>query len=215
MPPLDFARTRGPSAIRATEREIAISTQITLTTKNFDNSRAGLETIRKRHNGYFSQITIASPADASRTLDGVLRVPADHLTAVMSELRQLGRVASESQIADDVTKESVDLDARLTNAHNTEQRLTALLRDRAGSLSDVLAVEKEIDEVRGRIEQMEAQKKTLVNRVDFATIAIKITEERRDFRIVPILGLLVLLAALAYSTRAVLMKSRFGKWFRR
>jgi len=85
-------------------------------------------------------------------------------------------VESESQSGEDVTRQYVDLDARLTNARNTEQRLTALLRDRTGKMTDVLAVEKEIDRVRGEIEQMEAQKKTLINRVDFATLNVTLRE---------------------------------------
>jgi hypothetical protein len=44
-------------------------------------------------------------------------------------------------------------------------------------MQDVLDVEKEITRVRGEIEQMEAERKTLSKRVEFATINIKITEE--------------------------------------
>jgi len=89
----------------------------------------------------------------------------------------LGRVESESQSGEEVTEQYVDLEARLTNARNTELRLTDLLRQRTGKLSDVLAVEKSIDEVRGSIERMEAEKKNLGNRVDFATLTLRVTED--------------------------------------
>jgi hypothetical protein len=85
-----------------------------------------------------------------------------------------------------MTSQYVDLQARLTNARNTEQRLTDLLRDRTGKLSDVLAVEQELDRVRGQIEQMEAERKTMSNQVSFATLNATISEDyKAQLQVVP------------------------------
>jgi hypothetical protein len=86
-------------------------------------------------------------------------------------------VDSESQGGQDVTSQYVDLQARLENARNTEKRLTDLLNQRTGRLSDVLQVEQEVDRVRGEIEQMEAQRKTMANQVTFATLTLTVAEE--------------------------------------
>jgi hypothetical protein len=158
---------------------IARTSQLTLITKEFDKARGALEDILKRHRGYLGQLDVNAPADGQRMLTATLRVPADQLDPTMSEIKKLGAVESESQSGEDVTQQSVDLDARLNNARNTEQRLTALLHDRTGKMTDVLAVEKEMDRVRGEIEQMEAEKKTLVNRVDFATLNVTLREASR------------------------------------
>jgi hypothetical protein len=95
----------------------------------------------------------------------------------MAEIKRLGRVEAESQGGEEVTSQYIDLDARLTNARNTEQRLTDLLRQRTGKLSDILAVELELGRVRGEIERMEAEKKSLINRVDFATLHATVRED--------------------------------------
>ncbi len=95
----------------------------------------------------------------------------------MAEIRKLGRVDTEQQGGEEVTQQVVDLEARLANARNTEQRLSDILRRSTGKISDVLAVEKEIDRVRGEIEGMEAERKNLGDRVDFATLEVRITEE--------------------------------------
>jgi hypothetical protein len=155
---------------------IARTSQLTLISKEFDQARGRLEDILKRHRGYLGQLDVTAPTDGPRTLNATLRVPADQLDLTMAEIKKLGHVESESQTAEEVTPQYVDLDARLTNARNTEQRLTALLHDRTGKLTDVLAVEKEIDRVRGQIEQMEAEKKALVNRVDFTTLNVTLRE---------------------------------------
>jgi hypothetical protein len=165
------------SAMIAPPRMIAHAAQLTLTTTNFDKTRPALDDILKRHQGYFGELNISAPAGLGRTLDATLRVPADQRDAAIAEIKKLGRVESESQTGEEVTAEYVDRDARLSNARNTEQRLTELLRQRTGKLSDVMAVELEIGRVRGEIERMQAEQKSLVKRVDFATLNVKITED--------------------------------------
>jgi hypothetical protein len=51
------------------------------------------------------------------------------------------------------------------------------LRDRTGKLPDVLSFEKEIARVRGEIESMEVQRKSLAKQVDHATLDATLSEE--------------------------------------
>jgi hypothetical protein len=150
---------------------------VTLTTKDFDKARTGLDEILKRHRGYVGELNVNTPAGVGRTLTATLRVPADQLDATLAELRKLGRVEAESQSGQEVTAQYVDLEARLSNARNTERRLTELLRQQSGKLSDVLAVETELSRVRGEIESMESQRKNLANQVDFATLSATVNED--------------------------------------
>jgi hypothetical protein len=165
------------NAIRTQAPMIAQTAQLTLTTREFDKARGAIEDILKRHKGYIGHLNVNAPTSAGRTLDATLRVPSDQLAPTMAEIKRLGRVEAESQGGEEVTSRYIDLDARLSNARNTEQRLTDLLRQRIGKLSDVLAVELELGRVRGEIERMEAEKKSLVNRVDFATLTATIRED--------------------------------------
>jgi hypothetical protein len=159
------------------EPMIARGAQLMLVSPDFTNARDRMEAILKAHHGYVGQLTMSAPGGAGRTLDAALKVPSSELDASMAELKKLGRVETESQTGEEVTQQYVDLVARLANSRNAEQRLTAVLQQRTGKMQDVLDVEKEITRVRGEIEQMEAERKTLSKRVEFATINIKITEE--------------------------------------
>ena len=150
---------------------------LTLSSKEFDKTRANLEEILKRHNGYMGELKVSAPSDAGRSLTATLRIPAQQLDAAMAELKKLGRVEDESQGGEEVTQQYVDLEARLANGKHTEQRLTEILRQRTGKLQDVLKVELEIDRVRGEIEQMQAEKKELSKRVAFATLSTTVKEE--------------------------------------
>jgi len=169
------ATSTGPMTL--TGPMIVRTAELALIAADFDQARKNLEDTLKRHHGYFGNLTTGGSADAGRSLDAVLRVPADQLDSSLTELKKLGRVESESQKGDEVTQQYVDLQARLTNARNTEQRLTDLLRQRTGRLSDVLEVEEQIDAVRERIEQMDAEKKNLANQVAFATLSLKLRED--------------------------------------
>jgi Domain of unknown function (DUF4349)/Putative zinc-finger len=168
----------GPMIIR--------TAQLSVITKEFDKARANLEAILKRHRGYVGELKAGGATGSGRTLTATLRVPADQLDATLTEVKTLGRVESESQGGQDVTSQYVDLQARLSNARNTEQRLTDLLRNRTGKLSDVLEVEQELDRVRGEIEQMEAERKNMATQVSFATLNATITEDyKAELQVVP------------------------------
>jgi hypothetical protein len=161
---VDDTRSMGPMIVRMA--------QLTVTVKDVDKSRSSLDDLVKRQGGYIGQLTARG-----RSVEATLRVPAGKLDALMAELKQFGRVESESQNGEEVTQQYTDLEARLSNARNSERRLSQLLSQRTGKLSDVLDVEKEIERVRGEIERMEAEQKGLTNRIDFATVSVKLAED--------------------------------------
>ena len=166
-----------PSPAPSAAPMIARTADLMIQATNLDRARTRLDEILRQHRGYLGNLNVSSPAEGGRNLNASLRLPADQLDAALADLRTLGRVLSESQNGEEITAEYVDLVARLQNARNTETRLTDLLRNHTGKLSDVLEVETEISRVRGQIEQMEAEKKLLETRVAFSTIRITIGEE--------------------------------------
>ena len=159
---------------------------VTVKNDEFDKARAAIDEILKRYHGHVADLTVNTPTGSARSLTGTLRVPSNQLDAAMADLKVLGRVEKELQSGEEVTQQYVDLQARLANSKHTEQRLTEILRERTGKLSDVLAVEMQISRVRGEIEQMEAQRKTMKNQVDFATLNLTVSEDyKKELTAVP------------------------------
>lgn len=156
---------------------IARTISLRLITRDFASSRASLEGVLARHHGYAAQLTAHTAENSQRSINASLRVPAGELAATLGELKSLGHVETESQSGEEVTQQHADLGARLKNSRETEHRLQAILLQRTGKIADVLAVEQEIARVRGEIEEMEAEQKSLEHRVDFATIELQIAEE--------------------------------------
>ncbi len=156
---------------------IARTVSLSIVVKDFDAGRASLDAILSRHNGYAASLNVSTAQGTARGIQASLRIPAPQLAAAIGELKALGRVENETQNGEEVTQQHADLVARLKNSRETEQRLQDVLRTRTGKVKDVLEVEEEIARVRGEIEQMEAEQKTLEHRVDFATIDLKLAEE--------------------------------------
>jgi hypothetical protein len=156
---------------------IARTVSLSILAKDFASSRVALDTIVARHHGYAASLTANTQQNAARSLQASLRIPASELNAAIAELTSLGHVQNETQGGEEVTQQHADLVARLKNSRETERRLQAMLEQRTGKISDVLTVEQEIARVRGEIEQMEAEQKSLEHRVGFASIELMLVEE--------------------------------------
>ena len=156
---------------------IARTASLALVVKNFEGIETAVKAVVARHSGYIGELSTSTPPDAAKTFSATLRVPSAQLEPALAELKQLGRADQESQAGEEVTKQYVDLAARLKNSRATEERLLGVLRNNTGKVKDVLEVENEISRVRGEIEEMEADQRALQARIDFATITLSVTEE--------------------------------------
>jgi hypothetical protein len=72
---------------------------------------------------------------------------------------------------EDVTEAYLDLDARLRTQRALETRLVALVAE-ADSVAETIEVERELARVRGSVESLDAQTRSLAGRAAMATIEI-------------------------------------------
>ena len=120
--------------------------------------------------------------DLQRRADGVvsgrltLRVPAELLDDVVDDLDGLAESVPERRIDEtDVTGEVTDLEAELANLTAFEEQLRDLLADvRAddGGAEDLVTVFERINEVRSRIDRLEARRSVLADQVALATVHV-------------------------------------------
>ena len=162
---------RKPAVIRTATLRIV--------TKEFDGVRPAVEAIVTGAGGFVDHMTATGDPGSVRALRGTLRIPSDRLADVANRLRLLGQVIEDTQRSEDVADQLVDLAARLTSARVTELRLTELLKNRTGKLSDVLDVERELARVRVDIERLDAETTNIGRRVSYATVIIEIVEARK------------------------------------
>jgi hypothetical protein len=129
--------------------------------------------------GFVESSSISDSGEGPRTGRMTLRVPVESFEGIIEELKGLASlVLHESTSGQDVTTEFIDLEANLRNARAEEESYRAIL-DRSGSIEEVLMVTRQLAEVRGRIERLDARKRYLENRTDLATLQLTLTEDTR------------------------------------
>jgi hypothetical protein len=104
-------------------------------------------------------------------------VPAAKFDEVRAQIRRLGlRLESESIEAQDVTKQYVDQEARLRNLRAQEQQYFGILH-KAATVKDTLEVSDKLNEVRGAIEEKQAEFEALSKQVETVAINIALRAE--------------------------------------
>src|SRR2546427_152119 len=104
-----------------------------------------------------------------------LRVPFGQFDRSLEQVEALGKVQEKQVTAEDVTEEFVDSQAKLRNLQRTEGRLLEHM-NRTGRLPDILLVEKELNRVRGEIEQLQGRLRFLAHRLAYSTLAVTLSQ---------------------------------------
>jgi len=127
--------------------------------------------------GGFVVESFASQGSGKRIAEGslVFRIPAESYDSALSRLRELGRVESLEESGQDVSKEFVDLNARIRQLRAVEAQLLELLQ-RADDVPAALAVQNQLSQVQLDLEQARGRLQYLDDRVAFATISMSMHE---------------------------------------
>ena len=106
-----------------------------------------------------------------------IRVPSAQFEAARAEIRKLGlRVESEKIEAQDVTRQYVDQDANIRNLRAEEAQYLTILKQ-AGTVKDMLVVTERLGEVRGQIEQQQAEFNALSRQIETVALSISLRTE--------------------------------------
>jgi hypothetical protein len=169
-PPLDS--TRGYH-----EPQVGYSAELNVATREFAHARSSLEEILERHHGYVAKLRMVGEPTGS-TLSATLRVPSSEYRFALAELKGVGAVEHEEEAADEITQQHSELEARLVNAQNEEQRIQRMLQDRDDKSGDFGSLERQVAILRGEIERIEAERAASRSQVWFANIFFSLREER-------------------------------------
>ncbi|MBP7960532.1 MAG: DUF4349 domain-containing protein [Caldilineaceae bacterium] len=167
------------------QRKVIARASLSLVVSDASASMDAIQSVADEMGGYVESVNLyKSGYDSSQAMSGstTVRIPAQKLEEALARFEALAvDVQSRSLNREDVTSQYTDLDAQLTNLKAAEEELRALLsevRQRpAATAEDILAVYRQLTDIRGQIEQYQGQKNMLDNLIGLATVQIDLTPD--------------------------------------
>jgi hypothetical protein len=172
---LESSATAQPRPDASAERKIIRSSSLAIVVQHPAQVMDKIMALAEMEGGYLEGSQGGGQDAASGSL--TIRVPAARFEETRAEIRKLGlRVENETIAAQDVTRQYVDQDANLRNLRAEEAQYLAILKQ-ANTVKDLLAVSRQISEVRGQIEQQQAEFNALSKQTETVAIAISLRTE--------------------------------------
>ena len=156
------------------ERQIIRTGTLSVVVTELATAVTQVEGIVAGISGAFVAASNIQQDDPRRVSTITMRVPVEAFDATLAALRNVGaEVIDEDIHSQDVTAQYTDLTARLRNATAAEQQLLDILT-RAQSVQDTIEVQRELTQVRERIEVLQGQLNVLTNQTTLATIVLRL-----------------------------------------
>ena len=163
----------GPQVIRQAQLNITVASG------SFDAKLSQVRTLVEGQGGFIAGTDAQSTPTTTdnRIRTGVINfmVPAANFDATIDALSNVGKVDAVHISGTDVGAQYVDLRARLANAQAQRDAMLALL-SKAQTISDIIAVQNQIGQITGLIEQLKGQIKYLDDHTAYSTVTVTLNE---------------------------------------
>ena len=174
----DAGASDSSGAQAAAAQKIIRTGNMSIEVQHFDDAVAAIKAAVNSLGGYVTN-------ESSNLIDGgerkagsiQIKVPFYRYDELMGQAEALGKVMNSSVWAEDVTAQYVDLQARIGVYQTKHERLLALL-EQSGELETVLAIERELASTSAELESLKGQMRYLLDRTDYSTLDIYLTERR-------------------------------------
>jgi hypothetical protein len=125
--------------------------------------------------GFVVSSRVSGSDERTRSAQVTVRIPAKYFDEARAVVRRIAKTVEQDTIeARDATREYVDQEASLRNARAEEAQYLAILK-RASAVRDVLEVSSKLAEVRGRIDESEADLRFLHHQVEMSLLTTTIS----------------------------------------
>jgi len=168
----------GPGTVQAAtlDRKVIRKGALDLIVGNPTATVEQIAMIAQRHNGYVVSSELNGRQENQRGTI-TIRVPAAQFDTVRDELKKLAKqVQSEQTSADDVTMQFAENEATLRNFRAEEASYLDIMK-RSGAIKDTLQVAQQLSDVRGRIERLEAEIRTMSLETEMTAIQVSVSAE--------------------------------------
>lgn len=157
------------------ERKIIRNATIEQKVTDLDAAMEVVNQLVADSNGFVQSSSTLVYSERERVAEYVLRIPTGSYTDVVMQLRLIGKNVRIDERGQDVTEEYYDNEARIKNLKLQEEAVQRLF-DKAERMEDILAIQRELFQIRGEIEAYEGRNRYLDNLTSLSTIELYIRE---------------------------------------
>lgn len=156
---------------------------VSVLVKDIDKAAEDLNAVNAKHSGEITNIYDYGRGN-DRYIQLTVKVPVDSFEDYYNEVREMdGEVTYANVGTNDLTERYTDITSRLANLKKVETQLVGIL-ERASTVEETLAVQKELNIVRGDIESYEAQKRYFDSQTDYSYITVTFSIDKEGLNIV-------------------------------
>lgn len=175
---------------KVSDRKLIYRSSLTLKVEDCKQSISKLKSMAESSGGYVEsshQRTHYSENTDKEYYSGyvVLRIPQEKYAKIMTGLDSLGELSDLNESIEDVSSAYRDTESEALNLEAREKSLRKLM-DKAETMEDTLAVDRELSAVRNRINDLRGTLTRYDRLVSLATISVDIVETEKESGIKPI-----------------------------
>lgn len=163
-----------------TNRKLVYHANFTIHSRNFVEDYNAILNKLKESQGYVeSETTNSTVPDAvsysGRSSSLSVRVPVDNFETFFTGVAGIGNVVEQSRSTDDITGNYYDTESRIKLLEAERDRLLGYLQS-ATKPEDIIAYEKRLSEVLYDLDQLQGQKRSMDDLVDYTSLSIELYE---------------------------------------
>ena len=144
---------------------------------NVDSSTQVVQELCEKYDGFISNMELSANAyQLSNFIE--IRIANNKFHKLISSFKAEATYVDELKVkSDDVTEEFVDIESRLNTKRDVRDRYIEVLRNKAGTVKDIIAAEEAIRVITEEIEVIEGRLRYLKDRINFSTITLSIYQK--------------------------------------
>lgn len=164
--------------------KIIYSAYVHIETTEFDKALKSIDDMVKEYGGFIQSSEIngntRTNADGTTSVENrnayyVLRVPSSKFNDCLNRSGTIGSVLSSNTVADNITSQFTDAEARKSSLAVQEERLLAMM-EKSEDVETLVELENRLADVRYEIESLERQLINWQRSVDYSTVKLNVDE---------------------------------------
>ncbi len=151
------------------ERKLIRKGNVSVQVNSLEEGAAAVEDWVRKYKGYISY-----SYQYSNNYQYTIRIPSEAFEQAMDAFSNIGKVQKRSITAEDVTDRYYDLKTRLETKKLLRDKYNEYLK-KAANVTELMEIERNLNDVISEIESMEGSLKLLTNQIDYSTITVNIS----------------------------------------